>query len=676
MPTRKKQASARPRGRAGLIAAAAIGAILLIWLLSRIPYNVVYDGDRVYIAPMQTAAFQPSVTATALVTDAETSTPAATLDAQAEAAQAFAASILAAIADRPPDFEDDFSDADGGWTWDDRMASEVEITDGVMRVDGQGGHGIFPPNDQLRSRNFVFEFDVRLLSPGGIGTFFRQQDADVWYSVILDNPPGTWYASESIDPRYLAQGLDMVRPVGETNHILIVALENQFAVYLNSQPAGYFDDATFLEAGNLLPTFHGLSEDAPTLGEFDNFKFWNLDRVPGLTGAPGSVLFEEDFEDGAAETFNYLSQNWQVLADEAGNMVLEGDNTPGHDDGLGAGFGSRDWTDYAVSYRLRILNSNGDAWLNFRNTTSWYVQRFSVRHQHLGLYYAPEGGPWQPIREPAFPAQRNVWYQVRVEAQGETIRIYIDGQLVIEQAGALVIPGDLAIGGLPGSHLQFDDIQVIALDPGATLNPGTAQARAFAGPILAAIEDRPPDFEDDFSNPGSGWQIGTRALQEANQESGEQGYAGGEYFVETAAAHCNSGGSIALPKVRDLVLEVDGRLMAVQDGDWQVHVRNEYAISIELGGMVILGGNEQGEAVSLFKYQGPFIRGGVQADHLQIIARGPQLAVFVNGQLAGYLEDPQRAREGDISFAVCSPGDAPLRAQWDDLKIWDISDLP
>lgn len=205
------------------------------------------------------------------------------LNRQAEQARAFAEPILQAIANRPPDFEDDFSAGGPGWTWDDRMAGQVNIVDGVMQVNGTGGHGIFPPQNLLRSQNFVFEFDARLKSRGDMGTFFRQQKADVWYGFFLyrNNANGYWRVNVSSTQTALAQGTGSTFAIGKTDQVRIIARGKQFAVYLNGQPIAYFEDATFPEAGNLMPTFAGESGKS-VQGEFDNFKFWNLDNVPGL----------------------------------------------------------------------------------------------------------------------------------------------------------------------------------------------------------------------------------------------------------------------------------------------------------------------------------------------------------------------------------------------------------
>jgi photosystem II stability/assembly factor-like uncharacterized protein len=211
--------------------------------------------------------------------------PTESLGPQAAQARTFAEPILQAISDRPPDFEDDFSAGGSGWTWDDRMADEVQIADGVLRLNGPGGHGIFPPQNLLRSKNFVFQFDARLDSLGGIGTFFRQQNADVSYDFFIDFDGANrlWRLSVSSGQwQSLAEGVENVLPVGEANRVTIIARENQIAVYLNGRLVAYVEDATIPVAGNLMPSFHSRTPNESAQGEFDNFKYWNLDNVPGL----------------------------------------------------------------------------------------------------------------------------------------------------------------------------------------------------------------------------------------------------------------------------------------------------------------------------------------------------------------------------------------------------------
>ncbi|RLC84092.1 MAG: hypothetical protein DRJ03_15250 [Chloroflexi bacterium] len=77
----------------------------------------------------------------------------------ADQARAFAEPILAAIADRAPDYEDDFSTTDKGWGLD-----QFEITNGVARatlVDGNTA-GLGPPWSV--AKDFVLSFDSRQVS--------------------------------------------------------------------------------------------------------------------------------------------------------------------------------------------------------------------------------------------------------------------------------------------------------------------------------------------------------------------------------------------------------------------------------------------------------------------------------------------------------------------------------
>ncbi len=233
--------------------------------------------------------------------------------------------------------------------------------------------------------------------------------------------------------------------------------------------------------------------------------------------------------------------------------------------------------------------------------------------------------------------------------------------------------------------------------PKATAPGSTAeQARAFAAPILAAIKDRPPDYQDDFGNSGSGWAVGTTLNADAaGSEKGQTGYADGEYFVTAAPASshpqnpqqcitCMGGSSSSLPELSDVVLEVDGHFVAGENGDWHVHLREwsyhvtstsgGYAVTLNTGQVNILR-NDDSKSTILGQSQAGLARPGTATNHLQIIAKGPQIAVLVNGQPAAFVTytNAKPSEKGIIRLMACNSGDTPLRAQFDNLKIWDIS---
>jgi hypothetical protein len=227
------------------------------------------------------------------------------------------------------------------------------------------------------------------------------------------------------------------------------------------------------------------------------------------------------------------------------------------------------------------------------------------------------------------------------------------------------------------------------------------QARTFAEPILAAIADRPPDYWDDFSDPASGWERG--AFVADGWEQGERGYVDGEYFVSAVPVKlrpqepdrpptCASGMPSGLRHFSDMVFEIEGRFVEVQDGDWQVQFHrpsseadNTYTVSFGPEGAgnvfsyVNMWGYVHGEKWGNDLYMRGFpVRMGLETNRLQIVAAGPQIALYVNGEPALFTTDPdfdERYASGEFSLVICNFADTSLEVRWDNLKIWDISDL-
>lgn len=255
--------------------------VRVLVLMALLPVSV--SCSEMSAAPSVTFTPTDEIIPTPTITLTPTPRPTATITytPTLEPAQVFAEPILAIVKDIPPHFADDFSQGNHGWSWDSRQQNQVQIVDGVMKVDGSGGHGIFPPNNLLLSKNFIFEFDARMLNKNTeIGTFFRQQNANIFYSFVIHGDR-QWSLYSSQEGYAGLNGGQNIQPIGETNHIVIIAREDEFAVYLNGLPTAYSKDQTFLQAGNLMPTFSSRIGDRAQ-GEFDNFKFWDLDLVKGL----------------------------------------------------------------------------------------------------------------------------------------------------------------------------------------------------------------------------------------------------------------------------------------------------------------------------------------------------------------------------------------------------------
>jgi predicted Ser/Thr protein kinase len=210
--------------------------------------------------------------------------PALTPSPQAEQARAFAEPILQAIANRPPDFADDFSTGGRGWQL---YESYVRIENGSLEISVPEGETYgSAQHSQMWASDFVFQVDVRadvLERDSGVNILLREiRLLGGSYSVSLfPQQPGSWMIIDHADGTELAQGSapDGVA-MGQWMKIVIIARGSQFAVFVNDQLIDYFVDGTIPDGQNKLGT--GGPGGGRTDVKFDNVKFWNLENVPGL----------------------------------------------------------------------------------------------------------------------------------------------------------------------------------------------------------------------------------------------------------------------------------------------------------------------------------------------------------------------------------------------------------
>jgi hypothetical protein len=180
----------------------------------------------------------------------------------------------------------------------------------------------------------------------------------------------------------------------------------------------------------------------------------------------------------------------------------------------------------------------------------------------------------------------------------------------------------------------------------------------FAQPILDAIADRPPSFQDDFGSESAGWQ--------ADDWCGRRmKYVEGELVV----TDCR----VSRPNINysDFVIEFDARFFpgAASGSDWSLHFRDiggpSHSIRIYYGGDVMLSFNEGGT------YDFPGAANPVnQSNHILVIGKGSRMAVFLNGEPLFSVDAPL-PQYGDFRFFA----DGTILAI-DNLKIWNIYDLP
>ena len=208
----------------------------------------------------------------------------------------FSAPILAAIADRPPDFQEDFSQAGPGWYLETVNCPNngCAIADGVLTVTA------FPvdhkeawaqqPFPSLAFKTFVMRVDVNTGKLGG------ENAASIFYNdTSRENGKFTTSLNYSFEIKSIRRWYSLIGPSGIYGYEIgqlprsvspqiiftLISRGSRFAVYLNDFPVTYGE-----YAGGRYYTEFLLNAWSDGSGiaraEYDNFKVWNLDNIPNL----------------------------------------------------------------------------------------------------------------------------------------------------------------------------------------------------------------------------------------------------------------------------------------------------------------------------------------------------------------------------------------------------------
>jgi serine/threonine protein kinase len=277
-----------------------LGGLIFVGLIAALGWAISYASDPARAAAMvdsvtQTAKSDAHLTTTArigtqqsvrnMTATVRALTPTAT--APLPAGEAFAAPILAAIADRPPDIEDDFSTSSNGWR---HYKSYSTIRDGVLKIsvpDGDfGSSGL--PHPQMWAADFVLQVDVRgdtMIRDAAFNIYMREaySPGPVYNLEFYPQSRGGWQMNEwgdDLDHSGAGGNIPDLLVIGQWSKILVIARGDEFSVFVNDTFIGYFRDDTIPEGAIGFQVF-GQGEENTEV-EFDNLKFWNLANVPGL----------------------------------------------------------------------------------------------------------------------------------------------------------------------------------------------------------------------------------------------------------------------------------------------------------------------------------------------------------------------------------------------------------
>jgi TolB protein len=254
----------------------------------------------------------------------------------------------------------------------------------------------------------------------------------------------------------------------------------------------------------------------------------------------------------------------------------------------------------------------------------------------------PDGGSPPPTfrPEPIGPAR------TATDAAPRWSRSWVIGGLVL--VGALVGIILIALFGSGRGAERLDEATSTVSDP-------------LAGDLVLV-------YEDDFSNPSSGWD-------DAFDRYTTKQYGNNKYYIEVTTSNLVAWG-LANRNVGDFRLEVDaaqeagpnnngyGILFRFQDRD------NYYRFDISGDGFFLLSKFHEGEWVTLVPWTASSaINIGQSDNRLSVEAIGSEIRVYANDNLLTEVED-EAFTGGNFGFFASTFSEPNLTVSFDDIKLW------
>jgi hypothetical protein len=183
---------------------------------------------------------------------------------------------------------------------------------------------------------------------------------------------------------------------------------------------------------------------------------------------------------------------------------------------------------------------------------------------------------------------------------------------------------------------------------------------------LPTRESNPILFQDDFSNPKSGWD---RASQGGNSTD----YTDGKYRITLATPQQDIWANPYQYFDQDIIVAVDawqnpstiqaayGIICGYSD------VNNFYALTVNSGGYVEIFRYEQGKRITLFSTDN---QAGIDPEHnhLEAMCIANQLSLWVNGNIVGEVEVTEFTY-GDVGLIVSSFDAAGIEIDFDNFVV-------
>ncbi|MBE7435688.1 MAG: tetratricopeptide repeat protein [Anaerolineales bacterium] len=452
------------------------------------------------------------------------------------------------------------------------------------------------------------------------------------------------------------------------NNVTLFILGDQIAVFIDGRLAYTAIDPD----GSAMYVHQSLSASSGIGCEYDNFKIWDMGEVDSAVRiALAAIQSEEPLYQTSFDAWDFGDpvENAKV---ENGKLVLSTDsdiNTFVPLDNFE--FNSKR---FAFEFETQLLESLDDAGCSLVvGSTDTY---FSVNFRPSGQVRVVHPKDPDDLIIGSGKFDPSISNAVTLFVLDDRFSLFINDELAftaLDPEGSTVYTY-ATFRAFSTVTCEFDNYKFWDLSgvdfSAATTATGT---KSFFGSALAWVAGKTPDYEDDFSDPSSGWTI------EQNSTGNEVRYLDGEYFI-SAKDICYGASLPTDPVFSDFFLEMDAGFINQGKGSATIIFRDDgtshFGVNIFPMGLVGFHKNINGTHTDLLYTEVPAssFQSWNTPKHLTLIARQNQLAIYINGKLVIAQADTSSS-QGTFYFLVCDDHGDNLQVLIDNLKIWDITDL-
>jgi len=190
--------------------------------------------------------------------------------------------------------------------------------------------------------------------------------------------------------------------------------------------------------------------------------FWDKYYDKRLYEDLDEILISENFENSKKLKVQDYDNEWEIQKDNNGNAVY---CNKVKNRWTGFNFGKKNWSNYSVSYKIKIYENKN----NIAQTETHTHIRYSEKGRYTGVIKNVSEQTFVKLREfisketidkGFLNVQQNDWYNVELSASGSVIKILFNDKLVVDATDQRLQKGSAMIAVNANSKVCIDDIIV------------------------------------------------------------------------------------------------------------------------------------------------------------------------------------------------------------------------